>query len=195
MTSSKKKVDQVITVDARKLSHGLKATFEGVAMVFDSIGVDAGFEVEEKPEKPVAAKAKGAKAEKAEKAGKVEIPENPINENVAEDVAAGEEPVQEVEDENEDATANAAGDDGVSDSPDIPADEPDDVGKVEKKQEAPPAPSISTDDVTKIIVQKIKKDRGNNEKIGQILKTYGAVKVGELDPAKYEAFLTDVAAL
>jgi len=185
MTSSKKKADQLITVDACKLSHGLKATFEGVAMVFDSLGVDAGFEVEEKPEKHVAAKTKTAKAEKAEIQKKT----------VAEDVAAGEEPAQEVEDENEDATADAAGGDGVSDNSDIPADDPDDVSEVEEKKETPAVPSISLDDVTKIIVQKIKKDRGNNEKIGQILKTYGVSKVGELDSAKYEAFLTDVAAL
>ena len=32
----------VIAVDARKLSLGLKMTFEGMAMVFDSIGVDVG---------------------------------------------------------------------------------------------------------------------------------------------------------
>ena len=30
----------VVAVDARKLSQGLKMTFEGMAMVFDSIGVD-----------------------------------------------------------------------------------------------------------------------------------------------------------
>ena len=32
----------VIAVDARKLSLGLKMTFEGMAMVFDSLGVDVG---------------------------------------------------------------------------------------------------------------------------------------------------------
>ena len=32
----------VIAVDARKLSLGLKMTFEGMAMVFDSLGVDSG---------------------------------------------------------------------------------------------------------------------------------------------------------
>ena len=56
-------------------------------------------------------------------------------------------------------------------------------------------PSVTQDDITKIIVQKIKQDRGNNEKIGQILKTYGVSKVGELDASKYEAFLTDISEL
>ena len=48
------------------------------------------------------------------------------------------------------------------------------------------------DDITKIIVQKIKQNRSNNEKIGAILKTYGVAKVSELPAARYEAFLTDL---
>lgn len=58
-----------------------------------------------------------------------------------------------------------------------------------------PAPSVTQDDITKIIVQKLKKDRSNNEKIGAILKTYGVVKVSELSTEKYEAFLTDLSQL
>ena len=55
MTNTKKKsAEQLIMVDARKLGLGLKTTFEGVAMVFDSLGVDAGFDIEEK--KPAKAK-------------------------------------------------------------------------------------------------------------------------------------------
>ncbi len=67
-----------------------------------------------------------------------------------------------------------------------------------KEQTAPkdtPAPGITQDDITKIIVQKLKKDRTNNEKIGAILKTYGAAKVSELPAEKYEAFLTDLSQL
>ena len=59
----------------------------------------------------------------------------------------------------------------------------------------PAAPSVTQDDITKIIVQKLKKDRSNNEKIGAILKTYGVAKVSELPAAKYEAFLTDLSQL
>lgn len=68
----------------------------------------------------------------------------------------------------------------------------------EKEQAAPkdaPAPGITQDDITKIIVQKLKKDRTNNEKIGAILKTYGVAKVSELPAEKYEAFLTDLSQL
>ena len=54
---------------------------------------------------------------------------------------------------------------------------------------------ITTDDITRIIVRKIKQNRSNNEKIGQILKSYGVAKVSDLSPEKYEAFVTDLAAL
>lgn len=68
--------------------------------------------------------------------------------------------------------------------------------KKEKKTEKPqPASTVTADDITKIIVQKIKQNRGNSEKIGSILKTYGAAKVSELSADKYEAFLTDVSQL
>ena len=55
--------------------------------------------------------------------------------------------------------------------------------------------TVSLDDITKIIVQKIKQNRSNNEKIGSILKTYGVAKVGDLPASKYEAFLTDLSAI
>ena len=182
MTGLKKKAaEQLITVDARKLGQGLKTTFEGVALVFDSLGVDAGFDIEEK---------KSTKAK----------------------------PAQEVKDEAEDAvidaTADTAGEGDTSSDDSASSDtsenevveepaeeksraEEEKVKEPEKTETAKTAavPTISLDDVTKIIVQKIKQNRSNNEKIGQILKTYGVAKVGELDPSKYEAFLTDLSEL
>ena len=67
-------------------------------------------------------------------------------------------------------------------------------GKVEEKQEVASS-GLSLDDVTEIIVQKIKQDRSNTQTIRQILRKYGTEKVSELKPAKYEAFLTDIAVL
>ena len=64
---------------------------------------------------------------------------------------------------------------------------------IPKEQNA--APPVTQDDITKIIVQKLKKDRSNNEKIGAILGTYGVAKVSELPAEKYEAFLTDLSQL
>lgn len=48
------------------------------------------------------------------------------------------------------------------------------------------------DDITAVIVAKIKKKRDNNEKIGQLLKTYGVAQLSDLPAEKYEAFLADV---
>ena len=66
---------------------------------------------------------------------------------------------------------------------------------IEKSAAEKPESKVSKDDLTKIIVQKIKRDRSNNQKIGEILKNYGAAKVSELHVSKYEAFLTELSAL
>lgn len=114
------------------------------------------------------------KAEDGEKAGK-EVA------NAAEETGAGTV-------DGDAGTDDAA----VADPADAVEAEP------EKEQTAPkdaPAQGITQDDITKIIVQKLKKDRTNNEKIGSILKTYGVAKVSELPAEKYEAFLTDLSQL
>ena len=83
----------------------------------------------------------------------------------------------------------------------LPPDTASEKQKPSAPQEQPPqkakeqASSITADDLTKIIVQKIKQNRSNSEKIGVILKNYGAAKVSELPPDKYEAFITDVSQL
>lgn len=64
-----------------------------------------------------------------------------------------------------------------------------------KQENEAPTITLTLDDITKIIVQKIKQNRANNEKIGQILKSYGVSKVSELPAAKYEAFVTDLSAI
>ena len=56
----------------------------------------------------------------------------------------------------------------------------------------PSAVTITKDDITAVIVAKIKKKRDNNEKIGQLLKTYGVGQLSDLPSEKYEAFLADV---
>lgn len=156
----------VIAVDARKLSQGLKMTFEGMAMVFDSIGVDAAkLNVEDvKPE---------VQADKAaeDKVGCVEETKS------EEHNTAPEAEVQNTATEAE--TEVAAEDTAAEVQPDA----------------SEPTSAVSLDDITKIIVQKIKQNRKNNEKIGSILKTYGVTKVGDLPASKYEAFLTDLSAI
>ena len=65
----------------------------------------------------------------------------------------------------------------------------------ENQEKSDASPSVTIDDITRIIVRKIKQKKSNNEKIGQILKSYGVGKVSDLSPEKYEAFVTDLAAL
>ena len=69
-----------------------------------------------------------------------------------------------------------------------------DLGAVEAETEQP-AVTISKDEITAVIVAKIKQKRSNNEKIGQLLKTYGVGQLSELPAAKYEAFLADISQL
>lgn len=102
------------------------------------------------------------------------------------------------EEDNPDASEKT-GDGAVDDitAPDNAVADPTDAVEEKKpaSKEEQAAPGITQDDITKIIVQKLKKDRTNNEKIGAILKTYGAAKVSELPAEKYEAFLTDLSEL
>ena len=62
-----------------------------------------------------------------------------------------------------------------------------------KKQEQPA--ELTADDLIRVVTQKIKKDRGNKEKVLSLLKSYGAAKVSDVPPDKYEAFLTDLSQL
>ncbi len=86
-------------------------------------------------------------------------------------------------------TTDAA--DAGSDAPPADGSVPADGSPVEKEAPAPP-PTITLDDITKVIVAKIKQKRSNNEAIGKLLAVYGAGKVSDLKPEKYEAFLTDI---
>lgn len=118
-------------------------------------------------------------------------------------VSLGEKKDGEANDAKDTGAGTVDGDAGADDAP--VADSADAVGEetdtfnpqaetaVTKEQET--TPSVTQDDITKIIVQKLKKDRSNNEKIGAILKTYGVAKVSELPAEKYEAFLTDLSQL
>lgn len=172
----------VIAVDARKLSRGLKMTFEGMAMVFDSLGVDAGVPtvtVEGLKETAVPADKKSAanKTEPVEETVSMgcDTPSDAEALSTADAEPSAKEPVDAADAFN--STVEETADEAQPDAA------------------AEPTSTVSIDDITKIIVQKIKQNRKNNEKIGAILKTYGAAKVGDLPASKYEAFLTDLSAI
>lgn len=158
----------VIAVDARKLSQGLKMTFEGMAMVFDSLGVNVAEPTVKVEDAKAAAPADTASAEKAGGVEQIKSEEPDM---------AQEAEVQNAATEAE--TVGAAEDTAAEAQPDA----------------SEPTSAVSLDDITKIIVQKIKQNRSNNEKIGSILKSYGVAKVGDLPVSKYEAFLTDLSAI
>ena len=73
-----------------------------------------------------------------------------------------------------------------------PSDKTTDKGTPAAKAETQSAVTITKDEITAVIVAKIKKKRDNNEKIGQLLKTYGVAQLSDLPAEKYEAFLADV---
>lgn len=84
----------------------------------------------------------------------------------------------------------------LPDFPDDSADDlPFDVDTGQKAEPEQPAVTISKDEITAVIVAKIKQKRSNNEKIGQLLKTYGVGQLSELPASKYEAFLADISQL
>lgn len=96
--------------------------------------------------------------------------------------------------ENPVSGASAAGADPVDGTahPTVKAAPPEQIEGVHSPEQVS---TVTRDDITKIIVRKIKQNRSNNEKIGEILKTYGAAKVSDLPASRYEAFLTDLSAI
>ena len=105
--------------------------------------------------------------------------EAPASDETVEDTVAAEEPTEK-SDETKAEQEKA---------------EPEEPEKKDEPNKADTEPSVTLDDITRIIVRKIKQKNGNNEKIGQILATYGVKKVSALKPEQYEAFVTDLAAI
>lgn len=108
-----------------------------------------------------------------------EQPQEPTEEAQAEESPAAEEAKEE-----------------LPDFPDDSADDlPFDLDTAQKAEPEQPTVTISKDEITAVIVAKIKQKRSNNEKIGQLLKTYGVGQLSELPASKYEAFLADISQL
>lgn len=180
MTKSDNKAirSQLIQVDAGKLAKGLKTTFEGVALVFDSIGIDVDFDITKTQE--------SGELSKQSSSGKEEN-------NACEETGSGSGKYGSDDNNSVDDVPASAVAEEVDEKSETDAVQETDTGSQVETEKV--VSSIAQDDITKVIVQKIKKDRSNNEKIGQILKAYGVAKVGELPESKFEAFLTDLAEL
>ena len=200
-------MDEMNVLNApKKVVDGLTEVFEGLAQMFEGVsdqlellGADAVPEDKRifpivDQEAPAVSEKKGASASHPRK--------KPIKKTRKVEEASDklEEPVT---DSNSDATAdiqpdaeNSAGE--AEEEENFPADDADalpwaeDTGQKETPAEAQSAVTITKDEITAVIVAKIKKKRDNNEKIGQLLKTYGVAQLSDLPAEKYEAFLADV---
>ena len=215
-------MDEMKVLNApKKVVDGLTEVFEGLAQMFEGVsdqlellGADAApenkrvFPVVDQ-EAPAVFEKKGAAAphprkKPIKKTRKVEDASDKLEEPVTDsdsDAAAdtqsdAENSAGEAEDTADfpvdDADALPWGEDTGQGKDTGQKDEPPDKTKQDEPTKEKPVVTITKDDITSVIVAKIKKKRDNNEKIGQLLKTYGVGQLSDLPPEKYEAFLADV---
>ena len=212
------KKEKYIAVEVEAFGRGMQKLFEGMAEVFSSIGMEEPdrLQAEKRKWRPAEGAGNNDAAEDAgeksagthtDEAGVAEAPDSETHTEtpVVEPTDTPAEPVTQKKGRKK--TKEPAAPEPSAEEPDFPVDDepPFDVDdeaapdspeettdlKAGKQEEA----SITADDITKIIVQKIKKNRSNNQRIGQLLKTYGVERVSDLPETKYEAFVTDLAAL
>lgn len=190
----------------KKVVDGLAEVFDGLAQMFAGVSeqldtLAANADPEEKLELPVAVQPAPDVSEKKGAAAphprKKPVKKTKKAENAVPVVTEDEtEDVPEVEESSTDETMNSESAEGadtehpVDDADALPWAE--DTGQKETQAEAQSAVTITKDEITAVIVAKIKKKRDNNEKIGQLLKTYGVAQLSDLPAEKYEAFLADV---
>jgi hypothetical protein len=165
----------VIPVDADELSRGLRMAFEGMSMVFNSLGTGCRISGEMEAGQTEAGQTEAGQTEQTI-TGQTKAGQGATEQETQPDENSAETGAEASTEAAVEKTAEVS-------APAAPA------------KPASPASSVALDDITKIIVKKIKKDRSSNQKIGSILKTYGVAKVSELPAEKYEAFLTDLAAI
>lgn len=205
LNAPKKVVDGLVEV-----FDGLAQMFAGVSEQLDMLAANAKTEdelelsVAEQPVLPVTEKKGPAvshprkkpvkKTKKVEEAATSAIEE-------AEEVPVVEDSGEAEEAVNSESSETAESEHPVDDADALPWEE--DTGQKEAssdkatdkpaaKAETQSAVTITKDEITAVIVAKIKKKRDNNEKIGQLLKTYGVAQLSDLPAEKYEAFLADV---
>lgn len=157
-----------VLIDAHKLSRGLKKTFEGISIIFDSLGINDEGLLMSTSLAPSASSAGTANA------------------------ATSDDDAQTTAEINAEKKRNEAGqseNSGTSESVEK-VEQPVQVVQPEEANS-----SITYDDITKIIVEKIKQDTANNKKIEAIVNNYGVSMVSQLPKSKYEAFMAELASL
>lgn len=205
LNAPKKVVDGLVEV-----FDGLAQMFAGVSEQLDMLAANAKTEdelelpVAEQPVLPVTEKKGPAvshpRKKPVKKTKKVEETATSAIEETAE-VPVVEDSGEAEEAVNSESSETAENEHPVDDADALPWEE--DTGQKEAssekatdkpaaKAETQSAVTITKDEITAVIVAKIKKKRDNNEKIGQLLKTYGVAQLSDLPAEKYEAFLADV---
>ena len=178
-----------ILIDAHKLSRGLKKTFEGISIIFDSLGIN-----NEGLLMPTSL------APSASSVGTADTANTAASGNDAQTTieVSGGKKLNEAEQSGNSGTNQAA---GITETSDQPA-QVKEVAQAEGTEETPEVSeveeansSITYDDITKIIVEKIKQDTANNKKIEAIVNNYGVSMVSQLPKSKYEAFMAELASL
>lgn len=213
-------MDELNALNApKKVVDGLVEVFDGLAQMFAGVSEQLDMlaekaKTEEEPEFPVAEQSvlpvtekKGSavlhpRKKPVKKTKKVEETAPSATEEAAE-VPVVEESDEAEEAVNSESSEPTEGEHPVDDADALPWEE--DTGQKEvpsdkttgkdtpaAKEETQSAVTITKDEITAVIVAKIKKKRDNNEKIGQLLKTYGVAQLSDLPAEKYEAFLADV---
>ncbi|HUM84093.1 MAG TPA: hypothetical protein PLN48_10000 [Lachnospiraceae bacterium] len=171
--SAEKKNDVVMPVpeNTGKAAGGLSLIFKGYSMLFQEL------------------------AEKAEMLEKLSISAAvPDEEVTSSETVVTEMPAVEQDAALDDASKKDATEPVTSETAKV-SETVDETPEADTVESAAPKPSITADDVIKVVVDKIRENRKNNEAIGAILKTYGVAKVSLIPPEKFEAFIRDVEAL
>ena len=167
-----------ILVNPQKLSQGLTRTFEGISIIFESLG---------------------SKLDVTDLNGQVtQIAKEKATATETEAETAKEATVESIKStESIEKTEQSPQSEQTETSEQAQSPEPATASKPTEQveQEEPAKSSITLDDITKVIVEKIKQDRGNRERIEAIVHEYGVSVISQLDEANYEAFLAELASL
>lgn len=165
-----------VLIDAHKLSRGLKKTFEGISIIFDSLGINGEDLIISKASASTASSAGIANTETA-------------------NAATSDDDAQTTAEINAEKKRNEAGQSENSGTSEA-VEKVEQSVQVAQSEEAEEAnSSITYDDITKIIVEKIRQDTANNKKIEAIVNNYGVSMVSQLPKSKYEAFMAELASL
>ena len=176
-----------VLVDVYKLSRGLKKTFEGISILFDSLGADA----EEMLMPIMGATATAAATATATTAEVAEVTEVTETAEATETSKASTAAIKTENLEKSEQSEQAVKSTEATEATEITEA----TEAAEAVEAAETKSSITLDDITKVIVKKIKQDITNNKKIEEIVHNYGVSKVSQLPESKFEAFMTELANL